>query len=135
MLLLPGSETRQFVFDLTGVLYDLKSSPVRGKQMAVTSMGKAVIDQYNNPPIYLRANHPTGGLQHSVETRILISIGKPTDLLMIKIIFDQISLQAHLWYPHNTDQPFSHEIDPFAKDTTHDSEPYLCFLITGGKLG
>jgi hypothetical protein len=42
--LLPRPETFQFVFDLAGALYDLKSSPVRWKQMAVTNLGKTFIN-------------------------------------------------------------------------------------------
>jgi hypothetical protein len=42
--LLPRPETFQFVLDLAGAPYDLKPSPVRWKQMAVTNLGKTFIN-------------------------------------------------------------------------------------------
>ena len=68
--------------------------------MAVISLGKAVIDQYNDPPIGLRANDPTRCLLHAVETWILVSIGKTTASMVIKILFDQVSFQPQLRYAH-----------------------------------
>ena len=56
--------------------------------MAVTSVGKPFINQHNDPPVCLRANDPAGGLQHPVKARILVSVGKTTDVLAIKIRFD-----------------------------------------------
>src|SRR5215208_3054063 len=101
-------------------------------------MGKAVIDQDNDPAIYLRANDSTGCLLHPVEAWILIGISKTTAGLVIKILFDQVSFQPQLWYAHtnyhDTDQPFSYQIDPFAKDTTHDGKPNQRFLVAGRRL-
>jgi len=106
--------------------------------MAVTSMGEAVVDQYNDAPIGLRANDATGCLLHPVEPWILISIGKTTAGLLIKIFFDQVSFQPQLGYTHtnnhDTDQPFSYQINPFAKDAAHDSQPDQRFLAAGRKL-
>src|SRR5215213_5839759 len=133
-----GPEARQFIFKLACILYHLIAPPVGGEQLAVTSMSKAVVDQYNDPPIGLRANDATGCLLHPVEPWILISISKTSATLVIKILFDQVSFQPQLWYAHtynhNTDQPFSYQVNPFAKDATHDSQPDQRFLVVGRKL-
>ena len=70
---------------------------------------------------------------YPVETWILISIGKTTTRLVIKILFDQVSFQPQLWHAHtnNTDQSFSYQIDPFHKESTDDRKPDQRFLVTG----
>ena len=103
--------------------------------MPVTRMGKTIIDQNNDPPICLGANDPTGRLQHPVETWILVSISKTIAALVIKILLEQVSFQPQLWHPytnhHDTDQPLAHQVNPLAKDTTHDGKPNQCFLVVG----
>ena len=49
--LLARPEVLQFIFDLAGVLYDFKSPPVCGEQVAVPRLGEPFVDQYNDPPI------------------------------------------------------------------------------------
>jgi len=102
-------------------------------------MGKAVVDQYDDPPTSLCENYATCFLLHLVETCILIGIGKTTAGLVIKILFDLVSFEPQLWcahtHHHDTDQPFSYQINPFAKDATHDSKPDQRFLETTTSRG
>ncbi|HSQ17821.1 MAG TPA: hypothetical protein VLM83_09000, partial [Anaerolineales bacterium] len=82
-------EARQLPFHLIDGLHDLKSPPVGREQLAVTRMGKTLIDQDDDAAIGLGANDPPGRLQHPVEAWILVSIGKTSPVLAIEILFDQ----------------------------------------------
>jgi hypothetical protein len=96
---------------------------MRWEQLSVAGMGEAVIDQDDHAPVCLGADNPPRGLQDPIEAGVLVGIGKAATVLLIKILLDQVPFQPDLRHTHpnnhNPDQPFSHQVNALAKDSTH----------------